>query len=326
MLSGHHHGNRGGSATGGDGDQGQDVRRAGRVCASRFRVTDQLARFLAAVQGRHQPGDAGAHQDFRGPAGRRTRQGPGQTRVIRRKRKPIPRRRAPWPGRAIDQAQAGANSNLARARASAGQSLKAKADSRRCGYAARRAPAATPPIDAASGADNYIRQIDAQSKLRWNSQVPPFVLGTGANARPCRSSCRCRGPRSNTNPPGAAGGKVSSRTHPSMKFAFRRFGGCLGPLSGHGRACQAFSTPHALFAETPQERRGCRDERGHDGERVIDHIRICSSGPGLPSWPRRRDPAVSVPAAPATARACAPGPAEALRSCQVHPAWSLAAL
>src|SRR6202035_588458 len=38
-------------------------------------------------------------------------------------------------------------------------------------------------IDAAGGAENYIRQIDAQSKLRWNGQVPQFMLGgAGANA------------------------------------------------------------------------------------------------------------------------------------------------
>ena len=38
-------------------------------------------------------------------------------------------------------------------------------------------------IEAAGGPDNYIRQIDAQSKLRWNGQVPQFMLGgSGANA------------------------------------------------------------------------------------------------------------------------------------------------
>jgi hypothetical protein len=37
-------------------------------------------------------------------------------------------------------------------------------------------------IEAAGGADNYVRQIDAQSKLRWNGQVPQFVIGGGAGA------------------------------------------------------------------------------------------------------------------------------------------------
>jgi len=37
-------------------------------------------------------------------------------------------------------------------------------------------------VEAAGGVENYIRQIDAQSKLRWKGDVPQFVVGTaGAN-------------------------------------------------------------------------------------------------------------------------------------------------
>jgi regulator of protease activity HflC (stomatin/prohibitin superfamily) len=92
--------------------------------------------------------------------------------------------RADGQGRAqLIQAQAEANGNLARARADAeGNLLKAKADAEalrlRGDAAASRAR-----IEAAGSADNYIRQIDAQSKLRWNGQVPQFMLGGGgANA------------------------------------------------------------------------------------------------------------------------------------------------
>ena len=36
-------------------------------------------------------------------------------------------------------------------------------------------------IEAAGGAENYLRQIEARSKLRWKGDVPQFVLGgTGA--------------------------------------------------------------------------------------------------------------------------------------------------
>jgi regulator of protease activity HflC (stomatin/prohibitin superfamily) len=83
------------------------------------------------------------------------------------------------------QAQAEANGNLARARAEAeGNLLKAKADAEGLRLRGEGEAAATRArIEAAGGTDNYIRQIDAQSKLRWNGQVPQFVLGgTGTNA------------------------------------------------------------------------------------------------------------------------------------------------
>src|SRR5215471_1047201 len=83
------------------------------------------------------------------------------------------------------QAQAEANGNLARAKAEAeGNLLKAKADAEGLRLRGEGEAAATRArIEAAGGTDNYIRQIDAQSKLRWNGQVPQFVLGgNGANA------------------------------------------------------------------------------------------------------------------------------------------------
>jgi len=82
------------------------------------------------------------------------------------------------------QAQAEANGNLARARAEAeGNLLKAKADAEALRLRGEGDAAATRArIDAAGGTDNYVRQIDAQSKLRWNGQVPQFMLGGGANA------------------------------------------------------------------------------------------------------------------------------------------------
>ncbi len=81
-------------------------------------------------------------------------------------------------------AQAQANGNLARARAEAeGNLLKAKADAEALRLRGEGDAAATRArIDAAGGTDNYVRQIDAQSKLRWNGQVPQFMLGGGANA------------------------------------------------------------------------------------------------------------------------------------------------
>jgi membrane protease subunit HflC len=82
------------------------------------------------------------------------------------------------------QAQAEATGNLARARADAeGNLLKAKADAEGLRLRGEGDAAATRArIEAAGGADNYIRQIDAQSKLRWNGQVPQFMLGGSANA------------------------------------------------------------------------------------------------------------------------------------------------
>ena len=94
--------------------------------------------------------------------------------------------RADGQGRAqLIQAQAEANGNLARARAEAeGNLVKAKAESEALRLRGEGDAAATRArIDAAGGAENYIRQIDAQSKLRWNGQVPQFMLGgAGANA------------------------------------------------------------------------------------------------------------------------------------------------
>src|SRR5215470_7353414 len=85
------------------------------------------------------------------------------------------------------QAEAEANGNLARARAEAeGNLLKAKTDAEALRLRGEGDAAATRArVEAAGGADNYIRQIDAQSKLRWNGQVPQFMLGgtgSGANA------------------------------------------------------------------------------------------------------------------------------------------------
>jgi modulator of FtsH protease HflC len=84
------------------------------------------------------------------------------------------------------QAQAEANGNLARARAEAeGNLVKARADAEALKLRGEGDAAGTRArIEAAGGAENYIRQIDAQSKLRWNGQVPQFVLGgaAGANA------------------------------------------------------------------------------------------------------------------------------------------------
>src|SRR6516165_11831895 len=83
------------------------------------------------------------------------------------------------------QAQAEANGNLARARAEAeGNLAKAKAEAEGLRLRGEGEAAATRArIEAAGGVDNYVRQIDAQSKLRWKGDVPQFVLGgAGANA------------------------------------------------------------------------------------------------------------------------------------------------
>ncbi len=82
----------------------------------------------------------------------------------------------------LTQAQAEANGNLARARAEAeGNLAKAKAEALRL-RGEGEAAATRARIDAAGGVENYIRQIDAQSKLRWKGDVPQFVVGAaGAN-------------------------------------------------------------------------------------------------------------------------------------------------
>ena len=86
----------------------------------------------------------------------------------------------------LTQAQAEANGNLARARAEAeGNLAKAKADAEGLRLRGEGEAAATRvQIEAAGGAENYIRQIDAQAKLRWDGGVPQFVVGgtAGANA------------------------------------------------------------------------------------------------------------------------------------------------
>src|SRR6516164_2337712 len=77
----------------------------------------------------------------------------------------------------VTHAQAEADAHLARARADAeGNLLKAKADAEALRLRGEGDAAATRArIEAAGGADNYIRQIEAQSKMRWNGQVPQFV-------------------------------------------------------------------------------------------------------------------------------------------------------
>ena len=81
----------------------------------------------------------------------------------------------PGPGRS--QRQSGPRPRRGRR-----QSLKAKADAEALRLRGEGDAAATRArIEAAGGADNFIRQIDAQSKLRWNGQVPQFMLG-GAGA------------------------------------------------------------------------------------------------------------------------------------------------
>jgi modulator of FtsH protease HflC len=84
----------------------------------------------------------------------------------------------------LTQAQAEANGNLARARAEAEGSLaKAKADAEALRLRGEGEAAATRArVEAAGGVENYIRQIDAQSKLRWKGDVPQFLVGgAGAN-------------------------------------------------------------------------------------------------------------------------------------------------
>lgn len=85
----------------------------------------------------------------------------------------------------LAQAQAEANGNLARARAEAeGNLAKAKADAEGARLRGESDAAATRArIEAAGSLDNYVRQLDAQSKLRWKGDVPQFVLGgNGAGA------------------------------------------------------------------------------------------------------------------------------------------------
>jgi regulator of protease activity HflC (stomatin/prohibitin superfamily) len=84
----------------------------------------------------------------------------------------------------LAQAQAEADGNLARARADAeGNLLKARAEAEAVRLRGEAEAAATRArIDAAGGTDNYIRQVDAQAKLRWKGEVPQFMLGGGAGS------------------------------------------------------------------------------------------------------------------------------------------------
>lgn len=79
----------------------------------------------------------------------------------------------------LAQAKAEADGNLARAHAEAdGNLLKAKADAEGLRLRGEADAAATRArIEAAGGSDNFIRQTDVQSRLRWNGQVPQFVIG-----------------------------------------------------------------------------------------------------------------------------------------------------
>ncbi len=81
----------------------------------------------------------------------------------------------------LAQARAEAEGNLARARAEAeGNLVKAKAEAEGLKLRGEGDAAATRArIDAAGGADKYVQQIDAQSKMRWNGQMPQFMLGGG---------------------------------------------------------------------------------------------------------------------------------------------------
>jgi modulator of FtsH protease HflC len=106
--------------------------------------------------------------------------------------------RADGQGRAqVIQAKAEADGNLARARAEAegnlvkarteaeGNLVKARAEAEALRLRGEGDAAATRArIEAAGGPDNYVRQIEAQSRLRWNGQVPQFVLGGGPGAGP----------------------------------------------------------------------------------------------------------------------------------------------
>lgn len=82
----------------------------------------------------------------------------------------------------LAQAKAEAEGNLARAKAEAeGNLVKAKADAEGLKLRGEGDASATRArIDAAGGAEKYVQQIEAQSKLRWNGQMPQFMLGGGA--------------------------------------------------------------------------------------------------------------------------------------------------
>ncbi len=79
----------------------------------------------------------------------------------------------------VARAEGQARAQITQARAEAeGNLLKAKAD----GDATRlrgegEAQATRARIDATGGMDNYVRQMEAQAKLRWTGQVPQYMLG-----------------------------------------------------------------------------------------------------------------------------------------------------
>lgn len=82
----------------------------------------------------------------------------------------------------LTQAQAEADGNLARARAEAeGNLAKAKAEAEALRLRGEGEAAATRArIEAAGGAENYIRQMDVSARLKWKGEVPQFMLGNGA--------------------------------------------------------------------------------------------------------------------------------------------------
>ena len=79
----------------------------------------------------------------------------------------------------VARAEGQARAQITQAKAEAeGSLLKAKAD----GDATRlrgegEAQATRARIDATGGMDNYVRQMEAQAKLRWTGQVPQYMLG-----------------------------------------------------------------------------------------------------------------------------------------------------
>ena len=84
----------------------------------------------------------------------------------------------------VARAEGQARSQITQARAEAeGNLLKAKAE----GDATRlrgegEAQATRARLDATGGMDNYVRQMEAQAKLRWNGGVPQFMLGGAGGA------------------------------------------------------------------------------------------------------------------------------------------------
>jgi regulator of protease activity HflC (stomatin/prohibitin superfamily) len=134
----------------------------------------------------------------------------------------------------LAQAQAEANGNLARARAEAeGNLLKARADAEALRLRGEGDAAATRArIEAAGGTDNYVRQIDAQSKLRWNGQVPNSCSATAPTPQRCRSSCRCR-PRQH-RPRRRRGKRGDNRTVPVRPIGAISRGSVLVQVKRHG--------------------------------------------------------------------------------------------